>query len=304
MRLPLLAALALIPAATLADVPQVVTDTAPVQSLVARVMGDLGQPAVLIPPGTSPHDAALRPSDAASLEGADVVIWTGPDLLPMLQDPIDTLAWRAVRVGLLRTGGWGALPLREDADFAAGHDHDHGDDSAEWQVDPHGWLDPAVAAIWVGTIAQTLSAVDPDNAGVYQANAEAAAAEYLALRDRLAAELAPLAGRGWLAPHDGYQYFESAFGLPAAGAVTLADAAAPGPAHIADLRARIAAEGVVCLLTDPQTPADLVALMTEGTTLRTAAADPDGQTLPPGPDLYPTIIEGIAGALKDCLAEG
>ena len=59
---------------------------------------------------------------------------------------------------------------------------------------------------------------------------------------------------------------------------------------------------MLCPLTDPQTPADLIALVTEGTTLRTA--DPDGQTLPRGPDLYPAIIEGIATALKDCLAEG
>jgi zinc transport system substrate-binding protein len=301
MRLPLLAALALIPAAALAEVPQVVTDTAPIQSLVARVMGDLGQPLALIPPGTSPHDAALRPSDAGALAEADVVIWTGEALVPMLAGPIDTLAPTAMKVALLSTDGWSALDLRDDADFAD-HDHDHGDAGHDsMAIDPHGWLDPAVAAIWVGTIAETLAAVDAGNAAVYRANAAAAAADFVALRDRLAVELAPLAGRAYLVPHDGYQYFENAFALPAAGAVTLADAATPGPAHVADLRGQIAEGGIVCLLTDPQTPPAVIALVSEGTALRTAAADPDGQTLPPGPDLYPAIIEGIAAALQDCL---
>lgn len=295
----LIAALALIPAAALAEVPQVVTDTAPVQSLVARVMGDLGAPSALIPPGTSPHDAALRPSDAAALAGADVVIWAGPALLPMLQGPIDTLGTGAQVLTLLETAGWERLPRRDDADFMEDHDHaDAGD------TDPHAWLDPAVAAVWTTEIAQALAQADPENARIYQSNAAVAAADYLALRDRLVARLAPLSGRPWLVPHDGYQYFEHAFAIPAAGAVTLADAAAPGPAHVAELRAQVATGGILCLLTDPQTPPDLIALITEGTPLRTARADPDGQTLPPGPELYPAIIEGIAAALDGCLSEG
>ena len=67
--------LAALPA--LAEAPRVVVDTAPLHSLVAQVMAGVGTPELILPPGTSPHDFQLRPSDAARLQGAQVVIWMG-----------------------------------------------------------------------------------------------------------------------------------------------------------------------------------------------------------------------------------
>jgi len=46
----------------LADAPRVVTDIPPVHSLAAMVMDGVGTPELLLPPGASPHDFALRPS--------------------------------------------------------------------------------------------------------------------------------------------------------------------------------------------------------------------------------------------------
>lgn len=316
-----LAALCLsgLPLSALAEVPAVVADTAPVHSLTAMVMGDLGAPALLLPPGMSPHDASLRPSDAQGLAAADVVIWTGPELVPAIEGPIAALAGGASVLALLETDGWDRLPRRTDPDFAtADHDHDHDHaheaeaDHAEEDghdhdhgaaTDPHAWLDPAVASVWLGHIAGALSAADPDNAATYAANAEAAAAALMAQRARLATDLAPLAGRAYVVPHDAYQYFETAFGLPAAGAIALSDAADPGPAHVAALQARIADEGILCILTDPQTNPGLVALVAEGSGARTAAADPDGTSLEPGAGLYPALIDGVAGALLACLSD-
>jgi zinc transport system substrate-binding protein len=47
-----------------AEVPSVAADTAVVHSLASMVMGDLGTPSLMVPPGTSPHDASLSPSEA------------------------------------------------------------------------------------------------------------------------------------------------------------------------------------------------------------------------------------------------
>ncbi len=47
-----------------AKVPQVATDIPPVHSLVSQVMGELGTPKLIIPPGTSPHGYAMRPSES------------------------------------------------------------------------------------------------------------------------------------------------------------------------------------------------------------------------------------------------
>ena len=96
--------------AALAEVPQVMTDIAPIQSLAARVMAGIGAPDVLLPPGASPHDYALRPSDAARLAETDLMIWVGHGLTPWLEGPIASLAADAQHLELLKTTGWTALP--------------------------------------------------------------------------------------------------------------------------------------------------------------------------------------------------
>ena len=73
----------------LAEVPKVVTDIHPVHALVAQVMGDLGTPDLLLERGASEHDFQLRPSQAASLADADLVVWIGPELTPWLNRALD-----------------------------------------------------------------------------------------------------------------------------------------------------------------------------------------------------------------------
>lgn len=277
-----------------AEVPVVVTDIAPVHSLVAQVMGDLGTPALIVTPGTSFHDAGLRPSDAGALSGADLVIWSGEAAVPFLAAPIKTLAAGARVVTLLDAPGWERLPLRG----AHGHEsHDHGDGD----IDPHAWLDPAVAAAWVQVVADALIQADPEHAGSYRANAGDAIDDLARLQDSIGATLAPVAGQEWLVAHDAYQYFERAFGISAAGTIALSDAHAPGPAHLGALRGLIAEGDVTCIITEPETSPDLIALLAGAGDVRVVQADPDGVGLAPGPDLYVTLVTGIAEALVECL---
>ncbi len=297
--------------AALADVPHVITDIAPIQSLVARVMDGVGTPDVLLPPGASPHDFALRPSDAARLSTADLVIWVGHGLTPWLEDPVQTLAPDALNLELLDTSGWTQLQVRTDPAFAeaeaeaeAGHeDTEAGHDHAG--ADPHIWLDPANAAVFMTLTAQALSDIDPENAPLYQANAAAAQLEMAALTTATQAILAPVAGRAYIVPHDAYQYFEQAFGMPAAGAISLTDAAAPGPARIAQLRDSLTAGDIRCILTDPQTNPDWTAILQDGNLAKTAFVDPDGGSQAAALDsmaaLYPAIITQIGTSLATCL---
>ncbi|MEO1556859.1 MAG: zinc ABC transporter substrate-binding protein [Pseudomonadota bacterium] len=121
-----------------ADVPKVAVDIAPVHSIVSAVMGDLGTPDLVIPAGASPHDHALRPSEARALDQADVVVWMGHALAPWLEGPVENLAGEAVVVELLEHPQTILLDVREGATFGA-HDHDHGDhdDHEEVAADAH-----------------------------------------------------------------------------------------------------------------------------------------------------------------------
>jgi zinc transport system substrate-binding protein len=310
-----LAAFSLLPSVALADVPRVVTDIAPIHSLTAQVMGDLGQPDVLLPPGADPHDYALRPSDAERLGAADLVIWVGESLTPWLEEPLETLAPQAPRFELLEVGGWEKLEARGKGDHGHedhghddhGHDDhghdDHGDEHAHdhGDYDPHAWLDPVVAQTWISAIAGELSALDPDNAATYAANAKATIAALAALEADLAAQLAGLSDRAYILPHDGYQYFEARFGLTAQAAISGIDARTPGPAQIAALREEMAAQNVVCVFSDAEIGDRWATVIIEGTSAKTAAIDGVGAGLAAGPALYGQMLERLAAQFAGCL---
>lgn len=284
-----------------ADAPQVATDITPVHSLVARVMRGAGSPALIVAPGASPHGYAMRPSDAAALDAADIVIWVGPELTPWLEDAIDALAGDAQSLALLDAPGTRRLPLRDGATFAA-HAHGAARHAGHGHAgpDPHAWLDPANARSWVARIADELSDLDPANAALYARNADAARAEIAALQAGIADRLAPVSEVPFLVFHDAYQYFEARFDVDAAGAISRGDANAPSAARIAALRDLVQARDIACILTEPQFDPGLVETVFGGVARR-GVVDPLALGVAPGPDLYPDLLRDMAAALRDCL---
>ncbi|WP_099827275.1 zinc ABC transporter substrate-binding protein [Oceaniglobus indicus] len=282
--------------------PAVVADIAPVHSLVSQVMAGVGTPSLLIRPGASPHDYAMRPSDARALNAAQIVVWVGPELTPQLDTQIDTLAGGAVSVALLDQPGTLRLAVRDAPGFAP-HDHDDHvghDDHDHGAIDPHAWLDPDNARVWLDAIAQALADADPDNADAYRANAADSAARIDALEDDIVTLTDPVRSGSHIVFHDAYQYFEHRFDLPAAGAISLSDASDPSPSRIAALRQRIAADDIRCALSEPQFNAGLVDAVFEGTDARSAVIDPLGSALTPGADLYGDLLRGVARSFADC----
>ncbi|WP_299149280.1 zinc ABC transporter substrate-binding protein [uncultured Tateyamaria sp.] len=112
--------------AAAADIPRVAVDIAPVHSIVAAVMGDLGQPNLIVSPGASPHGYSMRPSEARALDQADVVVWVGEGLASWLSGPITELAAGAEVIELLDLPGTQLLEIRENAAFGSHDDHGHG----------------------------------------------------------------------------------------------------------------------------------------------------------------------------------
>jgi zinc transport system substrate-binding protein len=296
--------------AAYADTPRVAVDIAPVHSLVARVMDGISEPDLIIQPGASPHEYSLRPSEASALQAANLVFWIGPDLTPWLTDTIETLASDAVATKLMEADGTIELEFREGALFEA---HDHGDDDDHDEAesgheghdhgahDPHAWLSPKNAMNWLNVIAGRLSAVDPDNAGAYFANAAAGRTEIETLIGEVTATLDPVRGGQFIVFHDAYQYFEMDFDFPASGAISVSDASDPSPARIAKIQARIAEQGIDCVLAEPQFNPGLVATVLDGTDAQTGILDPLGSDLEPGPAFYPQLIRNLSTALAGCL---
>ena len=324
----------------LADVPRVVTDITPIHAITAQVMGDLGAPELLLDRGANAHSYQLRPSQAASLTEAGLVIWMGPEMTPWMERALDGLSPEVPRLALLsaeetfrrnfgeanahdhgndHNNGAEAKPDTQGHDDHAEHDHDgaqghddhaehdhdaaHGhDDHDHSGVDPHAWLDPANAKVWAGIIAAELSRLDPENATTYAANAAAAQARVDALDAELAAMLAPVAGKPFVVYHDAYGYFASHYGLTVAGAVALGDASSPGAARLLALSKTVAEADALCLFPESQHDPALVTQMADGSSARVGAAlDPSGSTIEPGPDAYDALMRALATNIATCL---
>lgn len=282
-------ALALMAAPAAAEVPAVVTDIPPVQSLAAAVMAELGEPALLLPAGTSPHGLSLRPSEARAVARAGVVFVIGEALSPAIAGALSAAPEGASVVTLLDVPG---TRLRQ----VEGHDDGHGHGA----VDPHAWLDPANARLWLTAMADTLARRDPANAEAYAANAAAAAEAVAAAEAEARALLAPSRDRAVVVMHDAVGYWQRAFDLPPTLPIADSDAARPGPARLSALRARMQAEGIACIMAEPQFDPKLADLVAEGSEARIGQWDPLGGGLPPGPDLYPALLTGMARAYADC----
>ena len=277
----------------LAEVPRVVTDVPPVQALVAQVMGDLGTPVLLLEKGADEHDFQMRPSQRRALAGADLVVWIGPELTPWLERAMAGGA--AKSLALLDADGTHRRPYVHVEDAGDEHsDHDG--------IDPHGWLDPDNAVLWLGAIAQELGQIDPDHAGIYATNAALAKERIAAMDATIATLLEPVKSRGFVTFHAAYGYFAAHYGLTGAGALALGDAATPGAARLAGLRADLEAGRYLCAFPEVQHDPALMDQLLAGTAVRKGAAlDPVGSNLDIGPNGYEQLMLGLAQSLAACL---
>jgi zinc transport system substrate-binding protein len=280
----------------LADV-KVVASIKPIHSLVASVMAGAGEPRLIVSGSASPHTYALKPSDAQVLQDAQIVFWVGPELEAFLQKPLEALAENATQVALLHVHGVQTLPTRTSARF----DVDADGEMTPGSIDGHIWLDPENAKVMLKIIADTLSKLDAQNAGTYQANAAKASSSINSLIGDISETIKPVNGKHFIVFHDAYHYFESRFGLKAAGAISINPENPPGAKAIAALRQRVADNNVQCVFAEPQFDNAIVNVIIEGSPVKSAVLDPEGTSLDPGPQLYEQLLRNLTQSLVHCL---
>ncbi|RNF35371.1 zinc ABC transporter substrate-binding protein [Paracoccus methylarcula] len=198
----------------------------------------------------------------------------------------------------------------EDAGEDQGHDHDHAEDAQDEHghdhdgIDPHAWLDPANAQLWLTSIAEALAARDPDNADAYASNAEAAIRRIDTLEQEINTRLEPVHDRSFVVFHDAYGYFTAHFGLQPGIAVSLGDASSPSAARLNEVSARIAESGAACAFPEYGHDPALIDSATEGSGIGVGAElDPAGRGLEAGAALYGELLQNMGNALADCLAK-
>jgi len=291
-----------------ATVPKVVTDIPITHSLLTQVMAGIGIPDLIVDRGASPHEYSLRPSNAASLEAADLVFWISNGLTPWLDDALNTLARNAKVIELMDAKDATVLPFRDGATFEThSHRHKHDEDGhdedehATVNIDPHGWLDPDNGKTWLDVIATELSKIDPENTDIYFDNVSQGKTDIDAVISEIDATLATFRGTNFIVYHDAYQYFERRFDVLAAGSISMGDVSDPSPARIAEIRQTVEELDMTCVFSEPQFNPELIATVVDGTKARARVIDPLGTHLTLGADFYLNLLRNIAQTMASCL---
>ncbi|PCJ69770.1 MAG: zinc ABC transporter substrate-binding protein [Rhodobiaceae bacterium] len=284
---------------------QVVVSIKPVHSLVAAIMGETGDPTLLITGGTSPHIFSLKPSHAIALSHADLVIWIGPDFERFLDAPLSNLAANTRSLPLLQVEGMVHLPTRTGGIWGAPHTHEEEAHEAAGNevTDPHIWLDISNAIIMTHAIEDALSEIYPDHAVTFARNAEELRMTLSALGTEITSQTAPVAARPFFVFHDAYQYFENRYHLSPLGAVTVSPDIRPGARRLIDMRKVGKAQDHLCVFAEPQFEPRLLQVLTENTNGQLAYLDPLGSDIPAGPEQYAQTMRNLTENLVNCLTQ-
>ena len=283
--------------------PKVVVTIKPLHALVAGVMAGVGRPQMLVKGSASPHLYALKPSDLAALNGADLVFRASAATEPFSARLSQALPRQVELVTLQEAPGLVLFERRRGVDFeASGDGHRHAQDTGTANAfDGHIWLDPDNAKAMVDRIEQALSAKDPANALAFKTNATALKGQLDSLRVELKAALEPLAGKPYVVAHDAFQYLERRYRLNVVGAISISPEVAPSAKRLSALRQKILTLGAVCVFAEPHLDKRLIDNLTEGTLARTGTLDPEGFALEPEPNLYFSLMRKLAEDLRACL---
>lgn len=169
-----------------------------IADMAQRVAGDAAIVESITRPGAEIHNYQPTPQDLVKAQDADLILWNGLNLELWFERFFQNL--RDIP-GVVVSEGIEPLGIAEGP--------------YSGKPNPHAWMSPAAAEIYVDNIAAAFAEHDPANAETYLANAEAYKAE-------IAAALAPLREvidavpeeRRWLATSEGaFSYLARDLGL-------------------------------------------------------------------------------------------
>jgi manganese/iron transport system substrate-binding protein len=177
---------------------RIVTTFTIIQDMAQNVAGDAAIVESITKPGAEIHGYEPTPRDIVKAQHADLVLWNGLNLERWFERFFANL--RKVPSVVVSDG---IEPIGIEEGPYTG------------KPNPHAWMSPRNARIYVENIRRALVQIDPANAAVYDANAKAYSARFTALEERVQAELDRIpSDRRWLVTSEGaFPYLARSFGL-------------------------------------------------------------------------------------------
>ena len=215
----------------------IATTVAPITSIIANVAGGTSTSIIgIVPEGTNSHTFEPKPSDAASLESADVIFINGL----VLEEPTKDLAIANLKESAnICELGTETLPESE-------YIYDFSFPKEGGKPNPHLWTNPPMAKQYAQVARDLLVRRDPVNAAIYEKNFVAFAVKIDALDQaiEIATATIPEDQRKLLTYHDAYAYFAKNYGYTVVGAIQPSSFDEPTPKEIAALISQVKELGV------------------------------------------------------------
>lgn len=219
----------------------VVATTTILADIARHVAGDAATVTPLLPRGTDPHTFEPSPRDSQRVANAGLILENGAGLEEWLAPLIQNASTKAPIVSL--SDGASVRKRRDPAQ------DEHGDED-----DPHLWTDVQNVIAYTEKIRNALSAADPVNTALYQANAAAYSTQLQALDTYIVqqAQSIPASRRKLVTNHETFGYFADRYGFTVVGTVfpSVSAEAQPSAQDIARLVDTIKAEGLPAIFTE------------------------------------------------------
>jgi len=181
-------------------------------------------------------------------------------------------------------------------------DEDHHDHAG--QDDPHGWLSPKVATLWIDTIVAALSRADNENASFYETNGVQAKQSLADLHSALSEKLMGHKDKKFLLEHDTLQYFEALYSLTATGTFIAGDGQAHGAGTAVRAKKFIAENGPICLFIQEGLPSERLKAILDGSDVIYQPIDVLGvRQQAESEDLYSEMMLTLGTDISTCLAK-
>lgn len=264
---------------------------------VANIAPD-AEVTTMVGPGGDPHTYQPSTKDIQAIQSADVVLWNGLHLEAQMMDQLASLGDRQLAVG-------DRLPA--DLLLELPETDEHGDPLH----DPHVWNSPEVWSLVVGSVAEKLGEVDPDQAREYKKNADAYLAEIAAAATQAEELLATVPEpRILITGHDAFAYFGDTYNLDVRATDFISTEAQLSPQELSELAELIATNEVPTIFQDNQANPQAItsleeAVRAKGWRVEISDAElyADSLGADPGVDTYLGVFAHNARTVADALGQ-
>ena len=262
----------------------VIATTSVFADLAQLALGDNVTIETIIPAGVDVHTFEPSPADAQKLASADLIVMNGLGLDEWALSLLEAAGKSEEDVlelaeGIDESNAWVYLEGEEhDEEEGEEHSEEEGEEHGHGGTDPHIWLDPKGAAIYVNRIAARVAAELPERAAEIESARDAGLAEIAALDEELRVGFAAVdaSARKIVTFHDAFGYFARAYEIEIVGVAVEAPGQEPSAKEIAALIDAIKAAGVTSVFSEAQFPSkvlDQVAAETGATVLENLYSD-------------------------------